>query len=151
MRISFDLDDTLILKTVDGGYDESLPPLKRSYVEERLRKGTRDLMTILAERGCEIWIYSNSYRGKSDLMEWFKQCGLPIANVVNQQIHDMKCTEASLQSSRPGKFPNWFGIDVHVDDSADLEEIASAEGFKLVRVSPSDANWVSTILAAIDT
>ena len=51
MRISFDLDDTLIFKTVEGPVDDSLPPLQRSYMEEKLRAGTRELMLALAQRG----------------------------------------------------------------------------------------------------
>jgi hypothetical protein len=51
MRISFDLDDTLILKTVEGHAEPCLPHLKRIYIEERLRRGTKDLMQALVSRG----------------------------------------------------------------------------------------------------
>ena len=150
MRVSFDLDDTLIFKTVQGRTDASLPALKRSYSEERLREGTRGLMHALAKRGCEIWIYSNSFRGKKELFQWFENCGLPVREIVNQQMHDLKRTEMGSQSLRPAKFPPWFEIDVHIDDSAELEEDARSHGFKVIRVAPDDVNWVSTVLAAID-
>jgi hypothetical protein len=151
MRISFDLDDTLILKTVAGPVDDSLPPLQRISIEERLREGTRELMGALVQRGCEIWIYSNSFRGRKELLQWFAACELPVANVVNQQLHDQKREELGLTSLRPGKFPPWFGIDLHVDDSVELEEDARQHGFKVVRVAADDANWVSTVLGAVDT
>src|SRR5258708_3587979 len=107
MRISFDLDDTLIFKTVEGPVDDSLPPLQRSYLEEKLRAGTRELMLALAQRGHEIWIYSNSYRGKSELLRWFQACGLPVTDIVNQQMHEMKRSELGPQISGPIKFPPW--------------------------------------------
>jgi hypothetical protein len=47
MRISFDLDDTLILKTVEGPTEPALPALKRNYFEERLRRGAKDLICTL--------------------------------------------------------------------------------------------------------
>src|SRR5689334_12179167 len=100
MRISFDLDDTLILKTVEGCTDPTLPPLKRNSTDERLREGTKELLCALAGRGCEIWIYSNSFRGKTELLNWFSQCGLPVRNVVNQQMHDVKRAELGLLTLR---------------------------------------------------
>ena len=150
MRVSFDLDDTLIFKTVDGITDDSLPPLKRSYMEEKLRAGTREVMQALAQRGHELWIYSNSYRGKSELLRWFQDCGLPVTDVVNQQIHEMKRAELGLQMSGPLKYPPWFGIDVHIDDSAEIAADARQHGFKVIRIDPNDADWVTTVLAAMD-
>lgn len=150
MRISIDLDDTLIFKTVTGPVDESLPPLKRSYMEEKLRAGTRELIQALAQRGHEIWIYSNSYRGKTELLRWFQECGLPVTDVVNQQLHEQKRAEFGPQISGPIKFPPWFGIDVHIDDSIEIETDGRQYGFKVIRVDPNDTDWVATVLAALD-
>jgi hypothetical protein len=48
MRISFDLDDTLILKSVEGPCEELLPPRRRGEaIEERLRQGTRELLSAV--------------------------------------------------------------------------------------------------------
>jgi len=150
MRISFDLDDTLIFKTVEGPVDDSLPPLQRSYLEEKLRAGTRELMLALAQRGHEIWIYSNSYRGKSELLRWFQACGLPVTDIVNQQMHEMKRSELGPQISGPIKFPPWFGIDVHIDDSVEIEADGRQYGFKVIRVDPNDVDWVAAVLAALE-
>jgi len=149
MRVSFDLDDTLIFKSVEGPTDASLPPLQRSYSEERLRAGTLEVMQALAERGHEIWVYTNSFRGKTELLNWFAECGLPVANVVNQQIHDIKRTELGTESLSPAKCPPWFGIDVHIDDSLEIEADARLYGFEVIRIAPEDADWVATILAAM--
>jgi hypothetical protein len=150
MRVSFDLDDTLIFKTVEGPTDESLPPLQRSYQEERLRAGTREVMLALAERGHELWIYTNSFRGKTELLNWFAECWLPVTNIVNQQMHDMKRSELGPDTLSPAKCPPWFGIDVHIDDSLEIEADARLYGFKVIRIAPDDADWVASVLAAVD-
>ena len=151
MRISFDLDDTLILKSVDGPCDESLPARRRGEaIEEKLRKGTRELFHALHARGWEILIYSNSYRGKTDLATWFTACGLPICGVVNQQLHDRKQMESGKIAKRPAKFPPWFQVDLHVDDALEVFEDGQQFGFAVVRVEPDDANWMAAVLKAAD-
>lgn len=149
MRVSFDLDDTLIFKTVEGPVDGLLPPLQRSYGEERLRAGTREVMQALSDWGHELWIYTNSFRGKTELLNWFAACALPISHIVNQQMHDMKRTELGIQTLRPVKCPPWFGIDVHIDDSVELEEDAVQYGFNVIRVAPDDEDWVARVLEAV--
>jgi len=61
VRISFDVDDTLVC-------DSSVPVeppaslWRRWWYPERLRHGTRDLMRALLDRRHEVWIYTTSYR-----------------------------------------------------------------------------------------
>jgi hypothetical protein len=105
MRISFDLDDTLIFKSIAGPTDDSLPPLQRSYTEERLRAGTREVMQALVDRGHEISVYTNSFRGKTELLNWFAACGLPVTSIVNQQMHDLKRSELDPATRYPAKCP----------------------------------------------
>jgi hypothetical protein len=40
---------------------------------------------------------------------------------------------------------------VHIDDSVEIEADARLYGFKVIRIAPDDADWVATILSAIDT
>jgi hypothetical protein len=150
MRISFDLDDTLILKSVDGPCEELFPARQGQAIEERLRKGTRDLFEALHQRGWEILIYSNSYRGKTDLATWFSEYGLPICGVVNQQLHDQKQMESAAVGKRPAKFPPWFQVDLHVDDAEEVYEDGRQFGFDVVRVAPDDPNWTEAVLKAAD-
>ena len=58
MRISFDLDDTLITRTYDWEFEPDLPGFREE--SEYLRKGTVDLFHWVREQGHEIWIYSIS-------------------------------------------------------------------------------------------
>lgn len=151
MRISFDLDDTLILKSVDGPCEESFPARRRGEaIEERLRKGTRELFQALHARGWEILIYSNSYRGKTELATWFTECGLSICGVVNQQLHDQKLMESGQIAKCPAKFPPWYQVDLHVDDALEVYEDGQQYGFAVVRVAPDDPNWTEAVLKAAD-
>ena len=112
MRISFDLDDTLIC-------DASVPTepglswWRRWRYPERLRHGTRSLMTALVRRRCKIWIYTSSCRSPRYLKSWFASFGVPIEGVVNQARH-----ERTVGLRGPSKYPPAFGIDLHVDDSS---------------------------------
>jgi len=36
--------------------------------------------------GHELWIYTNSFRGKTELLNWFAACGLPVVNIVNNRF-----------------------------------------------------------------
>lgn len=151
MRISFDLDDTLVLKTVDGPREEALPPRRKGVaIEEWLRKGTFDLLNQLQQRGWEILIYTNSYRGKSEIADWFAACGLTVCGVVNQQLHEQKQVESGMARPCPSKFPPWFHVDIHVDDSLELYADAQEHGFVMVRVAPDDPNWTSVVLKAVE-
>lgn len=69
---------------------------------------------------------------------------------MNQQLHELKRSELGTQISGPIKFPPWFDIDVHIDDSVEIEADGRQHGFKVIRVDPDDADWVATVLAAMD-
>jgi len=151
MRISFDLDDTLIPDKTQMPIEEALPPLRRGYIEERLRRGARELMTTLHKRGVEIWIYTNSMRGKQNLLAWFAACEIPISNVINEQLHEVELGKRGLlPRACPVKCPHFFGIDLHVDDSKQVEDDGLAHGFQVLRVAPDDPGWVETVLSRVD-
>ena len=95
-------------------------------------------------------LYTNSFRGKTELLNWFAACGLPVMNIVNQQMHDIKRSELATETLLPIKCPPWFGIDVHIDDSAEIEAEGGLYGFKVIRVAPGDLDWVATVLRAMD-
>jgi hypothetical protein len=115
-----------------------------------LRHGTRELFLALHKKGWEILIYSNSYRGKTELGNWFSECGLPICGVVNQQLHDQKQMESGRIGKRPAKFPPWFKVDLHVDDALEVYEDGQQFGFDVLCVAPDDRNWAAAVLRAAD-
>jgi hypothetical protein len=149
MKISFDLDDTLILS---HGGRLCEPPLKfpfSIFYRERLRKGTAALCRELAALGCEICVYTTSERPIGYVRRLFRLHGIRLGTVVNRQMH-----EALVQGSRkeimPSKVPSRFGIALHVDDDITVQENGIAHGFRVLILNKDDAEWASKVLAEVN-
>lgn len=148
MKISFDLDDTLIC--LDAGTPREInrvPWFLRRWLNEPLRKGTVDLLQQLAGEGHEIGIYTTSYRSKR-FIKWLFRCyGLDLAFIINQHDH-----EQAFQGSAgrvASKMPHRFGIHIHVDDDEYLTQASSKYRFHVIQIDPSDIDWCVKIRAAI--
>jgi hypothetical protein len=144
MRISFDLDDTLVCVS-SVPTEQVIPRWIRWRYREGLRFGTRELMRALLRRRCEIWVYTTSFRSPRYLRGWFKSFGVPLDGVVNQSRHDQMVGQQG-----PSKFPPAFGIDLHVDDSEGVRSEGERHGFAVVVVSPEDLGWTARVLEAVD-
>lgn len=143
MRISFDIDDTLVCGPI--------VPIERPgslwgrfRYPESLRRGTTGLMRALLERRHEIWIYTTSYRSPSYLRGWFRTYRIPISGVVNQRRHDLV-----VGRSGPSKYPPAFGIGLHIDDSPGVAEEGRRLGFAVIVVAADDLDWADRILEAV--
>ena len=143
MRISFDVDDTLVC-------DPSVPSERlvpwwgRWWYPEPVRRGTRELMWELLADDDQLWIYTTSYRPARYLQGWFRSFGVPIYGVVNQPRH-----ERVVGRQGPSKYPPAFGIDLHVDDSEGVAEEGQRHRFDVVVVAPTDPDWVARVLEAV--
>lgn len=71
--------------------------------------------------------------------------GIWVDRIINQKIHDRHSLRYSEQN-RPSKNPNWFGIDLHIDDSKGVEIEGEKHGFSVLVVSPDEPDWVEKIL-----
>jgi hypothetical protein len=149
MRISFDLDDTLICYGAGVPNEPALPLLLRWLVaDEPLRLGTRALMTELRARGWETWIYTTSYRRPAQVRRWLRFHGVAAAGVINQDTHEAFFRD-KVDGHRPTKYPPAFGIDLHVDDSDGVRMEGDQHGFSVVVVRPDDRDWTEKVLAAV--
>lgn len=150
MRISFDIDDTLICYDAATPCEPSrVPHLLRHWFREPLRLGTPDLMNELSRRGCRIWIYTTSLRSPGHLKSWLWFYGIRVDGVVNGDRH--RRLELSGRIPRHcTKHPPAFKIDLHVDDSIAVQMEGAANGFDVVVVDPGDADWASKVLEAVD-
>jgi hypothetical protein len=142
MRISFDVDDTLVCSP-STPTEQFVSWWKRWLYSEPLRQGTRDLMGTLIADGHQVWIYTTSLRSSRYLFGWFRSMGIRLGGVVNQQRH-----EKTVGRHGPSKYPPAFGIDLHVDDSEGVGEEGKMHRFQVVVVSPQDVNWVARVLQA---
>jgi hypothetical protein len=143
MRISFDVDDTLVCDP-SVPTERVVPWWRRWWYPELLRRGTRGLMQELLAGGNQLWIYTTSYRPARYLRGWFRSFGVTISGVVNQQRH-----ERVVGRQGPSKYPPAFGIDLHVDDSEGVAEEGKRHRFEVVVVAPTDPDWVVRVLEAV--
>ena len=150
MRISFDLDDTLVCYQA-GVPQEPRPPwyLRWLVPDEPLRRGTVDLVRRLRQRGWQVWIYTTSNRRPSAVRRWLRWHGVRIDEVVNQDAHD-RHLRRSPQDRPPSKNPAAFGIDLHVDDSDGVRMEGEQHGFPVVVVTSDDRDWTAKVLRAAD-
>jgi hypothetical protein len=143
VRISFDIDDTLVCGPAVPT-EQGLAWWRRWRYAEALRQGTKSLMEELLVRRCDIWIYTTSYRSPRYLRGWFRGLGIPLGGVVNQARH-----ERVVGRYGPSKYPPAFGIDLHVDDSEGVGEEGKKHRFAVVVVSPEDRDWTTRVLEAV--
>jgi FMN phosphatase YigB (HAD superfamily) len=144
MRISFDVDDTLVCGPVVPS-ERLVPWWQRWRYGEAIRCGTRTLMSELAARRHELWIYTTSFRSPRYLRGWFRAFGIELTGVVNQTRHDRV-----VGRQGPSKLPPAFGIDLHVDDSVGVAEEGRRHGFEVIVVSPEDRQWTARVLEAVE-
>ncbi len=87
MRISFDLDDTLICYSPDVPPEPSSIPLWWRWREhEPLCLGAVSLLRELGEKH-ELWIYTASNREPKQVKRWLGFYGIKIGSVVNADFH----------------------------------------------------------------
>lgn len=150
LRISFDLDDTLIC------YREDVPREKcwASFFlpntwNEPLREGTVALFRELEHRNCDIWIYTTSFRSERKVRSWLWFYGLRVHAVINQNRHQ-QAIERHPNSGLPSKNPKLFDIDLHIDDEQGVQWEGEEHGFNVLVISPDDVNWTSKVKTAVD-
>jgi hypothetical protein len=145
MRISFDLDDTLICYQRSVPCEPRLPwYLKWLGGDEPLRLGARALLSELRERGWELWIYTTSYRDPTSVRLWLRCHGVRVAGVINQHVHESRFKRTGWRYP-PSKNPSAFGITLHVDDSDGVRMEGDEHGFAVVVIAPEDTDWADKV------
>jgi hypothetical protein len=149
MRISFDLDETLICRRgtvpVEPGYGSAVA---RRWFGEQLRLGTRALFGELQRRGCRLWIYTSSGRAAWRIRAWLWLHGLRVEGIVNDRRHRQALSRRRF-SRAPSKYPPAFAIDLHIDDSEGVRMEGDRHGFRVVIVRPGDEDWAAQIVDAV--
>lgn len=149
MRVSFDIDDTLVCQPDHADAEKCVVPAAiQRWLGEPLRFGTRSLVRELRHRGCGIWIYTSSGRSPFYIRRWLLMHGIRVDGVVNGERHRHGLVTHGFLHS-PSKFPPAFGIDLHVDDSDGVRMEGDAHGFRVVVVRPDDPHWTRHVLDAV--
>jgi len=146
MRISFDIDDTLVIRNSVSRCEAGLLP---GFVSEPLRQGTIKLFRELRRRRWEIWIYTTSERTPWQIRTWLWLYGLCVDGIVNSEKHrEVIARNHPLLSV--SKYPPAFQIDLHVDDSEGVKMEGDAGNFRVIVVRPDDEFWAGKILEAVN-
>ena len=149
MRISFDVDDTLVCYGDEVAYEPSrVPLLLRPWFTEPLRAGAPDLMRELIRDGHEVWIYTTSLRDPWHMKRWLGFYGVRITDVINDTIHMAYLKKHGYQRG-PSKLPSAWRIDLHVDDSEGVQWEGNEHGFSVVVVAPDDPDWAQKVRTAV--
>jgi hypothetical protein len=150
MRISFDIDDTLVCSRPDAPNEAGLlPNFIHRWLGEPLCQGTRSLFHQLRQRGFSIWIYTTSVRTPFQIRLWLLLHGIRVDGVINEERHRTQLAGRRFPRV-PSKFPPAFGIDLHVDDSEGVKMEAQTHGFRVVVVRPNDELWEKAVLTAAE-
>jgi hypothetical protein len=150
MRISFDLDDTLICRQAGAKHESNLDLFLVSiWLNEPLRLGTRFLIRHLQQDGHEIWIYTSSYRQPYVVKLWLRFYGVKVVKVINQRIHD-RYTRLKNSKVQPSKNPKLFDIDLHIDDALGVKMEGDRYGFRVLVIEPTDLAWVDKVIETVN-
>lgn len=150
MRISFDIDDTLICHGRNAPIEISLvPKFFSTKLHAPLRKAAAFLIRELRRQGCSVWIYTSSSRTPFEIHLWLFLYGIRVDGVVNDARH-RKAIAGRNFYTMPSKYPPAFDIDLHVDDSEGVRMEGEEHGFRVVVVNPNDDRWVHKVLDAIN-
>ncbi len=144
VKISFDLDDTIILRETSPLIEPPLPKPAGLLYHERLRLGVVALCARLQDAGWQVCVYTQSVRPKWYIRGLFARYGIPLVLIVNRCEHE-KSVQWDKHKEKPKKLPIKFGIDLHVDDDERVSGYGERYGFPVVLLDPRDAGWADKV------
>jgi hypothetical protein len=142
MKISFDLDDTIIpgSKIFET---EQQTLFQKLWGLESIRKGTIELFRELKNRNHTVGIYTTSFRSCVRIKLLFLLNGFLPDFIINQNRHLRKLNKTNIRCS---KYPLAFNIDLHVDDSRGVEVEGRKYGFRTLIIEEQCVEWVNLVL-----
>lgn len=151
MRISFDLDDTLVCYQSGSPHAPNrIPWLLRGWLVDPMRAGAIELFRELRRRRCTIDVYTTSFRSPAKVKWWMWFYGAKIERVVNGYEHARKMQEMNLEYP-PSKHPAAFGIDLHIDDSEGVKDEGKKYGFQVLVLDPQDPEWTEKVIGEVES
>ena len=149
IRVSFDLDEVLFVSPKTHKTEPPLPfPLNRLY-QERLRLGTPELIWELQIMGCEVWVYTSSFRSERYIRTLFRHYGVRLNGIVNGDRH-LREVQRDRPTILPQKLPNHYHISLHVDDEAVICSLGREYGFQTYQLDAQDDDWKEKIIARVE-
>jgi hypothetical protein len=150
MRVSFDLDDTLICYQQGVPRERSrIPFFLKPWLNEPMRQGTRELIAALKQKGCDVWICTSSSRSPFLVHAWLAFYGISVGHVVTQETYTAYLRRFP-DSKPPSKNPRAFGIKLHIDDSEGVKREGELYGFDVLVIAPEDTRWAEIVMEEVD-
>ncbi len=149
MRVSFDLDEVLFVSPKTHQVE---PPPRypfNKFFQERLRKGTPELIHRLQELGYEVWVYTSSFRSEKYIRHLFRLYGVRFDDIVNGNRH-LAEVQRDNKTILPQKIPSRYRISLHIDDEAIIASWGREFGFETYLLDAEDENWKEKIIARAD-
>lgn len=148
MRVSFDLDEVLFVDPSTHKTEPPLPfPFNKIYTE-RLRLGTPDLISQLQQMGCEVWVYTSSYRTEKYIRRLFKHYGVAFNGIINAQRH-LAEVQRDRKQTLPQKMPGMYHISLHIDDEDVIVTNGKLYGFEVYHLNAHDDDWKEKIIERV--
>ena len=149
VRVSFDLDEVLFVSPETHRTEPPLRfPLDRMY-QERLRLGTPELIRTLQKMGCEVWVYTSSFRTERYIKTLFRHYGVHFDGIVNGGRH-LKEVQRDNRTILPQKMPSHYRITLHVDDETVICNLGREYGFQTYQLDAQDDEWADKIIARVE-
>ncbi len=148
MRISFDLDDTLLINPEKIQAEPELKFPFSVFYPDRLRAGTVSLMQYLHDHEIEVWIYTTSFRSERYIRNLFRLYHIRIDEVVNGERHARE-VQGNKAEAMPSKYPSHYRIDLHIDDDISVLENGKYYGFQVYLIQEQDRLWTEKIIEKI--
>ena len=148
MRVSFDLDEVLLVSPETHKTEPPLKPPFSFFYKERLRLGTVDLINELQRLGLEVWVYTSSFRTESYIRKLFSHYHVRFDGIINGQRH-MEEVQKGRKELLPQKMPNRYHISLHIDDETVIASYGKAFGFQVYLLEAQDDNWKEKIIERV--
>lgn len=143
MKISFDLDGTLIPLGKGGFPVERKTPLQKVLKVEPLRVGAMGVFKALKAAGHKVGIYTTSFRSQRMIRLWLWAHGIKADFIINEQVAGPILRQGQISAS---KYPPAFNIDLHVDDLPGIAMEGECFGFEVLLVDPETKNLTEILV-----
>jgi hypothetical protein len=145
MKISFDLDGTLIPLVPDSFPLEPQKIIHSKLGVEAMRWGTKEIFHTLRSGGHSVGIYTTSFRSRKMIQFWLWSYGVKADFIINEPMAGPQLRRLGISAS---KYPPAFDIDLHIDDLPGVALEGEKYGFDVHLLSP-DLHNIEGILSDI--
>ena len=149
-RVAFDLDETVLqlLPGTKDGLEKPMPFFLRRFCRERIRLGIPALFQFLAQKGYDVWVYTDRYLSLDHLRFLFMYYHCPVTGMITGMGRksplgaDMKKKMEDLLETR-------YASTLHVDSETVLKTIAHSKEYEILPLNLSSVTWSQAVMDTV--